>query len=146
VNAPLVQPPTYVELTFSAAARTPYHLWIRGRALNDCWCNDSAWVQFDDTVDAHGLAVDRIGSSSGEMYSIEECLNCGVSGWGWNDNHWGAVGALGPAIVFATSGVHTIRLQPREDGLSIDQVVLSSNHYLNEPPGANKDDRTIVPR
>ncbi|HEX8090042.1 MAG TPA: hypothetical protein VF762_14370, partial [Blastocatellia bacterium] len=67
------------------------------------------------------------------------------SGWGWQDNGWG-VGVMGPLIYFQASGTHTLRIQPREDGLSIDQVVLSPQAYLNSAPGALQNDSTILPR
>ena len=139
-------PATYVELTFTAAANTPYHLWMRGSALADCWCNDSAWVQFSDAVDAGGRPIDRIGTSEAVMYSLEQCLNCGVAGWGWSDNHWGQPGVLGGDLYFAASGSHTIRIQPREDGLSVDQIVLSSSRFRTLAPGPNRHDRTILPK
>ncbi|MFP5262931.1 MAG: hypothetical protein ACLGJB_13580, partial [Blastocatellia bacterium] len=41
---------------------------------------------------------------------------------------------------------HTLRVQPREDGLSIDQVVLSPQTYLNSSPGFLQNDSTILPR
>jgi hypothetical protein len=146
VTTPQARPSTYVELTFTATAGTPYRLWIRGRALADCWCNDSAWVQFSDAVDAGGRAVRRIGTADADVYSIEQCVSCGVAGWGWSDNHWGVPGALGADLYFATSGSHTVRIQTREDGLSIDQVVLSSSRYRTIAPGSNTHDRTIVAR
>ena len=65
VTTPSPGPRTYVELTFNASANTPYHLWIRGHALDDCWCNDSAWIQYTDAVDDRGAAVHRIGSGAG---------------------------------------------------------------------------------
>jgi hypothetical protein len=68
-----------------------------------------------------------------------------VAGWGWEDNGYGA-GVLGPLIYFATSGPQTVRIQTREDGLSIDQIVLSPGTYLSSAPGAAKNDTTIVPR
>jgi hypothetical protein len=34
----------------------------------------------------------------------------------------------------------------REDGFSIDQIVLSAGKYFNAAPGALKNDTTIVPR
>ena len=64
--------------------------------------------------------------------------------WGWQDNGWG-VGVFGQLIRFANSGTHTIRIQPREDGLSIDQIVLSPSTYLNIAPGPLKNDNTILP-
>ena len=70
---------------------------------------------------------------------------CGLSGWGWQDNGYGA-GVMGPDIYFATTGRHTIRVQVREDGLGIDQIVLSPGTYLTKSPGALKSDTTIVPQ
>jgi hypothetical protein len=77
--------------------------------------------------------------------NLEDCSGCGLSGWGWQDNGWG-VGVLGPEIFFATSGTHTIRIQAREDGFSIDQIVLSPSRFISSAPGALKNDSTIVPR
>jgi hypothetical protein len=66
-----------------------------------------------------------------------------VAGWGWQDNGYAGTGA---DIYFAATGSHTIRIQVREDGLGIDQIVLSPATYLTAPPGALKNDGTIVPR
>jgi hypothetical protein len=35
-------------------------------------------------------------------------------------------------------------VQLREDGLAIDQIVLSPQTYLNNAPGATKNDTTIL--
>jgi hypothetical protein len=51
---------------------------------------------------------------------------------------------MGPVIYFQTTGVQTIRIQTREDGFSIDQIVLSPSTYLNSSPGALKNDNTIL--
>jgi hypothetical protein len=51
---------------------------------------------------------------------------------------------MGPVIFFAEDGLHTIRIQTREDGLAIDQVVLSAGTYLNSSPGALKNDTKIL--
>ena len=77
--------------------------------------------------------------------NLEDCGGCGISGWGWQDNGWG-VGVMGPAIRFATTGTHTIRIQRREDGVRFDQIVLSAVQYLNAAPGALKNDTTILAR
>jgi hypothetical protein len=42
-------------------------------------------------------------------------------------------------------GPQVIVIQTREDGVSIDQVVLSAAKYLTTPPGTAKNDRTILP-
>jgi hypothetical protein len=77
------------------------------------------------------------------VVNLEDCSGCGVRGWGWQDNGWG-VGVLGPVISFPTAGLKTLRLQNREDGLTIDQVVLSPATYLERSPGGLKDDATVL--
>jgi hypothetical protein len=138
-------PTAYFELSFQALAGVPYRLWIRGRAAANSYANDSAFVQFDHSVNASGTPVYRIGTADATAYVLEACSGCGVSGWGWEDNGYGT-GVLGPMIYFATTGTHRVRIQVREDGLGIDQIVLSSGLYLTKPPGAAKADTTILPK
>ena len=102
-------------------------------------------VQFSGSVNAAGTAVYRIGTATSTEFNLEACSGCGLSNWGWEDNGWGT-GVLGPAIYFAASGPQTIRVQPREDGVSIDQIVLSPAAYLNAAPGPTKNDTTILPK
>ena len=142
--APLSGPANYFELTFEADAGKPYRLWMRARAEGDTWNNDSVFAQFSSSVDATGAPLFRIGSASATTMNLEDDSNAGVSGWGWQDNGWGA-GVLGPTLTFATSGLHTIRVQTREDGVSIDQIVLSARKYLTSAPGPLKNDATILP-
>ena len=144
-TAPLAAPAHYFEMTFNASAGVDYRLWIRGQALNNFWGNDSVFIQFSDSVNSSGSAVFRIGTTSATEMNLEDCSGCGLSGWGWQDNGWG-VGVLGPLIRFANSGTHTIRIQVREDGLSIDQIVLSSQAFKNSSPGRLKGDVTILPK
>jgi len=101
-------------------------------------------VQFSNSVDSAGTPVWRIGSASATTYVLEDCSGCGVQGWGWNDNGYGA-GVLGPLVYFAEAGTQTLRIQVREDGLSIDQIVLSPERYLTKAPGKTKNDTTVVP-
>ena len=137
------EPAEYFELTFLADAGVPYRLWIRGRAERNHWSNDSVFVQFDDSTTAAATPMFRIGTTSAAVVTIEDCSGCGLSSWGWNDNGYGA-GVLGPEIYFAASGEHRLRVQAREDGLSIDQIVLSPNRYLSVSPGGTKNDGTIL--
>lgn len=116
---------------------------MRGKADSNNWANDSVFVQFDASVDANGAAMWRIGTTSAAEYNLEDCSGCGLSGWGWQDNGWG-VDALGPVVYFAADGPQTLRVQTREDGLAIDQVVLSPDAYLNSSPGSLKNDTTIL--
>ena len=142
VSAPLVNPAQYFEMGFAAEAGVAYRLWIRGKADKNSYSNDSVYVQFSDSITATGAPTWRIGTTSGTTVMIEDCSGCGLSNWGWQDNAYGT-GALGTPVYFETAGPHTIRVQVREDGLSIDQIVLSREQFLTTPPGATKDDGTI---
>jgi len=144
VTAPLASPANYFELTFNAESGKGYRIWIRGKADNNYWGNDSVWIQFDRSVTAAGAPVFRIGTPDGTWAGVEDCSGCGLSEWGWQDNGYGT-GVLGPLVYFATSGVQKIRIQQREDGVSLDQIVLSPETYLTNAPGANKLDATILP-
>jgi glucose/arabinose dehydrogenase len=139
-------PVDYFELNFIAQSNTAYRIWIRGRAQNDFWGNDSVFLQFAGSVDAGGNAIWRLGTTAATEINLEDCLNCGEQGWGWQDNGWGAPGALGPLVYFAASGAQTLRIQTREDGFRIDQIILSPVTYLTSPPGAQRNDNTILPR
>jgi hypothetical protein len=141
-STPLVTPAQYFELTFTATAGMPYRVWIRGRAQSNSYENDSAWVQFNNSVTSAGAATYRIGTTSATAVIIEDCSGCGVMNWGWTDNGYGT-GVLGPLVRFSVSGQQRIRVQMREDGLSIDQIVLSPQRFLTTAPGATHNDATI---
>jgi hypothetical protein len=145
LSTPLAAPADFFEMTFTAEANRPYRLWVRARAQNNSYNNDSVSVQFSGIVDQAGAPVFRIGTTGAIPIVLEDCSGCGVSGWGWQDNGYG-VGVLGPTISFGSSGVQTIRIQRREDGISIDQIVLSPATYLTTSPGATKNDTRILPR
>jgi hypothetical protein len=76
--------------------------------------------------------------------NIEDCVGCRLSNWGWQDNEVGK-DVLGPLIYFAASGPQRLRIQAREDGLGIDQVVLSAVRYRFGAPGTLRNDTTILP-
>jgi hypothetical protein len=144
VTTPSASPQHYVEFTFAAVAGRPYKLWLRLKAERNYWANDSVWVQFSDSVNASGEPIARIGSSAGLDVNLEECSGCGIDGWGWRDEGWGASPPpRGVAVYFAASGTHTLRVQTREDGVSFDQIVISADAYLHAPPGPAKRDDTI---
>jgi probable HAF family extracellular repeat protein len=140
-STPLANPADYVEATFDAPANTPYRLWVRLRGTGDTKFSESVWVQFSDAL-ANGGSIYPIGSTSGLLVNLEPCYNCGISGWGWQN---GAYWLEQPTTVtFATAGRHTMRIQVREDGAQIDQIVLSPSRYLASAPGPVRNDATIV--
>ena len=141
-NAPLAAPVDYFEATFTASA-VPHRLWLRMRGAANGKFNESVWVQFAGAVTAGGAPLWRIGTTSALLVNLENCNACGIAEWGWQDNaYW-----LGTSSVvrFAVSGVQRIRVQTREDGVDIDQIVMSPSTYFTVPPG-HKNDHTIVPK
>jgi hypothetical protein len=145
LTVPLANPANYFELSFDAQAGRAYRIWIRGKADRNFYGNDSVYIQFSGSVTSTGSPVYRINSTSAAAYVLEDCGGCWVHGWGWQDNGYGT-GVLGPLIYFATTGTQSMRIQTREDGLSIDQVLLLSGPTRDIAPGATKDDNTIVPK
>ncbi len=144
LNAPLAAPADHFEASFTAPAGVAYRVWLRLRGAADSKYNESVWVQWSDAVTSSGAALWRVGSTSGLLVNLEDCRGCGVSGWGWQDNaYWLGTSSI---VRFAASGTHTIRVQTREDGVDVDQIVLSPSTYLNSSPGLLKNDTTIVPK
>jgi hypothetical protein len=144
VGAPLASPSDHIEATFDAPAGQVYRLWLRLRATGDTKYSESVWVQFSDSVDAEGRAVHRIGTTDGLLVNLENCSGCGVAGWGWQSRaYW--LDDIGE-VRFAAGGPHTIRIQVREDGVQLDQMVLSPTAYRASAPGTLKHDSTIVPK
>jgi hypothetical protein len=138
-------PSSYVELTFQAEAGVAYHLWLRASAERNSTSNDSVHVQFSSSVDVNGSGVYRIGTKQSAAVVLEDGSGAGVSGWGWQDDRYGA-GVLAQPIYFQQSGTQIIRLQQREDGISIDQIVLSAGKYASTAPGALRNDTVILAR
>jgi hypothetical protein len=146
VLQPLDAPANSITIPFLADPNLTYKLWLRLKADANSWANDSVWVQFTGAMNVPaGDVAYRPGTTPpGLPVSLEECVSCGVSGWGWEDDGFGAVNKNGVLIRFEP-GPQMIVIQTREDGVSIDQVVLSAEKYLTTRPGAAKNDRTILP-
>jgi hypothetical protein len=143
-DAPLASPADYFEMPFTPEAGRAYRLWIRMRGANDSRWNESVWVQFSGAVDAGGNALWRQGTTSALLVNLEDCSSCGISRWGWQDNAWWVGDSS--VVRFASATSQTIRVQTREDGVEIDQVVLSPVTYFESAPGAPANDTVIVPK
>jgi hypothetical protein len=143
-NAPLASPTQYFDVSFTAQAGTPYTIWLRMQALNNSKYNDSLWVQFSD-AQANGSAVYPINSTQGLLVNLATSSSgSSLNGWGWqNAAYWLSQATT---VTFPTTGTHTLRVQIREDGVELDQIVLSPTTYLNSPPGPVSNDNTIVPK
>jgi hypothetical protein len=140
--APLAAPTDYVDVVFNAEANRPYRLWLRTLSLNDSKWNDSLWVQFSDAM-VSGSPIYRINTTSGLLVNLATSSDVsGLRDWGWqNDAYWLSQPT---AFTFPTSGIHTIRIQVREDGIQLDQIVLSPDTYMGRAPGPVSGDSTFV--
>jgi hypothetical protein len=147
VSVPLADPPSRVVVRFYPEPSLAYKLWIRLKADGNSWANDSVWVQFSGAIDASGTPKYQMFSNSGLAINLEECSGCGESGWGWEDDGWGARNVNGVMLRFPNPDwdPQSMVIQTREDGVSIDQIVLSAEKYLTTRPGAVKNDATILP-
>jgi phospholipase C len=152
----LAAPADYVDVTFTAAANVPYTLWLRVRALNNAKASDSLWVQFSDALlNGSGTAAYPWNTTSGLLVNLAtDTTGNSDQAWGWvNGAYWLSQPAT---VTFATTGVHTLRIQPREYGVEFDQIVLSPSAYFNPSaecptactgaPGPVSNDQTIVPK
>ena len=138
----IANPADFFEMTFNADAGRPYRLWLRMKAANNDYPNDSVHVQFNDSVNDTGSPIYRIGTTASAEVNLEDCGGCGLLNWGWQDNGYGT-SVLGPLVYFETSGAHTIRVQIREDGVSVDQIILSPERFITSSPGLTKNDANI---
>ena len=144
-TAPAASPADSVDFSFSAPSATAYHVWFRMRAAANSKFNDSMYVQFSDAVDASGAAIDAIGTANGINVNLAgDSAGTGLSGWGWQDGAYWLTQTT--TVRFASNGAHTLRIQTREDGVQIDQVVLSAVTFLTSAPGPIANDTTIVPK
>jgi hypothetical protein len=140
--APPVPAQNYFDVTFTPQSGVAYHIWLRLRATNDSYQNDSVFLQFSSATDKTGSPLPKPGTSGAQVVSLEEGSSAGVSGWGWNDSNYGALAAN----VYFNAGTQTLRILQREDGVRIDQIVISSQKYLTARPGTTKNDATILPQ
>jgi endonuclease/exonuclease/phosphatase family metal-dependent hydrolase len=125
LSTALASPANYFEMTFNATKGVGYRLWLYGKADKAYWGNDSVFVQFSGSVTSSGSATWRIGTTSATEVNLEECSGCGLkNAYTWQDNGWGK-GVKGPLVYFAATGSQKIRVQTREDGLSVDHMTLT---------------------
>ena len=140
----LAAPTHYVDVTFTADGNTSYALWFRLKALANSKYNDSLWIQFSDALAGGSVAYPLNSTAALDVNLATDAGATSLSNWGWQN---GAYWVTQPTTVrFATSGTHTMRIQVREDGVQLDQIVLSNVRFLTTAPGGPTNDSTIVPK
>ena len=135
--APASTAPT-ASFAFDVPETGDYRVWLRLRGHNNSKFNESVWVQFDNTSLAY-----RWGTTSGLLVNLENCSNCGIQNWGWQDNSWWLNQS---SVVRLSAGVHYLYVSVREDGVEFDQIVLSPATYFKTAPGPVKNDTTVLPK
>jgi hypothetical protein len=143
LTSPLASPADYFDASFQALSGTRYRVWLRMHATGDSKWNDSLFVQFSDSTDGSGNAIYRTGTTGGLLVNLAtDSTGTSEQGWGWQRNaYW--LSDTGD-VWFQNSGPHTIRVQVREDGAEVDQIVISPLTYATNPPGPVANDHTIV--
>ena len=99
-------------------------------------------MQFSD-AQAGGSPVYPLNSASALLVNLAtDGSTASLNAWGWqNMAYWLGQDTI---VSFAASGTHTLRVQTREDGVQIDQIVLSPDKYFKLSPGPPTSDATIV--
>jgi hypothetical protein len=141
-SEPLSAPDHYFDVTFNAVADTPYTIWLRLQATDNSKWNDSVWVQFSDAK-ADGVDAYPINSTSALLVNLAtDSSAASLNGWGWaNGAYWLSQPTT---VTFGDNATHTLRVQVREDGVQLDQIVLSPATFASSAPGPVSDDHTIV--
>jgi len=137
---PTLDPFAYYAIHVPVAGE--YRLWLRMRGQGNSKWNESVWVQFTDATQ-NGQPAYRIGTEDGLLVNLEDCFGCGIQEWGWQDNAWWLDQS---SLVTLPSGPQSFVVFLREDGVEIDQIVLSPARFKHTPPGGLKDDATILLR
>ena len=133
------------EKTFTARAGVPYRLWIRSRAQNDAWTNDSVFVQFSAAVDANGIQCSASARPQPRR-SAWKIATGAASPAGAGPTTAMALACYGPLIYFAADGQQTVRVQGREDGMSSSVKSCSRRRNTSRArPGANEAGRHVLP-
>lgn len=99
-------------------------------------------MQLSDAINAQGSAIYRLGTTSGLTVNLQSCNGCTLSGWGWIGGAYWLTQQT--TVSFAAPGTHTLRIQTREDGVQLDEVVLSPSTYLSSSPGPVVNDTTKI--
>jgi predicted MPP superfamily phosphohydrolase len=76
--------------------------------------------------------------ADGLTVNLEEKMNMAVSGWGWQDNAYYDYDS--GFVRFERTGKHTLRVQRREDGVAIEQIVMIPCNNRGQSPRSLFDD------
>lgn len=124
---PLAEPVDYADFEFWADGAKTYTIWLRGRSAGD-GDSDSVWLQFGDFI-----GTDNLPDSHRRPWGLgnwRDAVGPGV--WTWSSS---MPGASPVTVTFEESGRHRMRLQVKNGGHVIDQILLSAMQG-SRPKGA----------
>ena len=136
----------FVAVEFVVDPALVYKLWVRLKADGNSWANDSVWVQFAGAANAAGKPSLSRGDNLGPRRQSRGMPQLRRRRVGLGRRRLGRGQSQRRAAPLSEGGTQQISIQPREDGVSIDQIILSAERYLTTRPGKAKNDTTIVPK
>ena len=139
----LASPVDYVDVTFNARQRRRTHLAASARRREQQVQRRGVGAVFQrDRERTVGLRGRHHVWTAREP--CHRLTASSLNGWGWqNGAYWLAQATT---VTFAGGGAHTLRIQVREDGVQLDQIVLSPQKFRTSAPGTVANDLTIVPK
>ena len=133
LDTPLANPAHYFEMSFTARPAGPTVSGCAARRLTTRATTTRSMRSSTAVSMREGLRATESARPRGHT-STWKRLTAPASTAGDGRTTDSAPGVLGPVIYFSASGTQTIRVQVREDGFSIDQIVLSPDTFLNSAP------------
>ncbi len=123
-NGPVLMPALYLDYCINFSTAGTYYFWVRGATGDSRGGGNSLHIALDG-ANPDLSSGNRIGNNINDWSGM-----CGLpQSWGWVST---AEGSRGRASVNVPSaGLHTFRLWFREDGLRIDQFVLTTDPAFN---------------
>jgi serine/threonine-protein kinase len=129
----------YVEFKFNALKGIRYRMWMRMKCGANRAQQNSLGYQLSDAVDASGADWIPVGGNRARILQFWTGDQTPERGWTCHDQYNAANANLdGFVFTFRTTGEKTLRICIVEDGSGFDQVVLSSEKYLDAAPGSDE--------
>jgi hypothetical protein len=120
-NGPSLFPALYLDYCLEFPVAGTYYFWLRGATGDNAGTGNSIHIALDGT-NPNATYNNRVGNDINDWGA-----SCGTAlGWGWVREAGGNAGA--PARVdVPAAGIHSFRIWMREDGVKLDQFVLTTD-------------------
>ncbi len=119
-NGPSFSPLVYMEYCLDFPVAGNYFFWVRGATDDSGGAGNSCHISLDGNA-PNANENNRIGNDINDWGGA---CPAGPNTFGWV--HKSAVTGAGSFVTVPTPGVHSFRITMREDGLKVDQFVLTT--------------------